>query len=272
MINLYPCTLNIHVTLTSALRLFIKFGYLGWLFTGYQSGNGNRSVEDSILNVLRERKLADSLNSAARTDRNVSAIGNVIALNSEEKPQKILGILNSSIDGMIFHQHAEVADDANPRHCDFKTYRYIVPGDRDIGPKFKAVLGSFVGTHDFSSFCRVDNRNTSRFIKSIMVKKTGDTVYVDFIAGSFLWNQIRTIMAYALDHSFDEILEDPFRLKGRYPKLVQPDPLILIDIEYRGLTFEKYSSKSRNNDFRSKLMEVSVKNQVLTQFASWLEL
>ncbi len=254
------------------MRLFIKFGYLGWLFTGYQSSNGNSNVEDTILKVLRERKIADSLNSAARTDRNVSAIGNVIALNSEEKPEKILGILNSSIDGMIFHQHAEVAEDANPRHCDFKIYRYIIPGDTDIGPKFKPVLRSFVGTHDFSSFCRVDNRNTSRSIKSIVVKKARDAVYVDFVAGSFLWNQIRTIMAYAIDHSFDETLEDPFQLRERYPKLVRPEPLILIDIEYSGLSFKTYSSKSKNADFRSRLMEISMKNQVLSQFASQLKL
>ncbi|EQD79614.1 tRNA pseudouridine synthase A, partial [mine drainage metagenome] len=72
------------------MSFLIKFGYIGTCFTGFQKGNGSNSVEDSILAILKRHDISKSIRSAARTDRNVSASGNVIRLSTEMHPEKML--------------------------------------------------------------------------------------------------------------------------------------------------------------------------------------
>lgn len=261
--------INIHAILKS-VRLLIKFGYIGWLYSGYQTGNGERSVEDTILKTLRKNNLAEMVHSAARTDRNVSAISNAFAIDTEELPSKVLGILNSSIDGMIFHSVAEVDVEYNPRHCDYKVYRYTLQ-EQEAGPYLKSVLMKFKGKHDFRHFCKMDERNPVRTINAIKVGKKNGVITVDFKARSFLWNQIRTILAYAVDKSFKEVSEDPFERDSRYGRLLDPEPLMLLEMIYKGVEFEPALSLSKIKQFQQVIMESRIKNSILSQFSSLLE-
>lgn len=228
------------------MKYLLKFGYDGTMFTGYQRGNGKRSVEDSIIKVLNGYNISETLQSAARTDRNVSAAGNVIALVSEDSPEKILGILNSQIQDMFFYSFAEVAKDFNPRHNEMKHYRYTL-----VKPKYRIidlrrVLSPFKGTHDFSAFSRKDERNSIRTINEIKVTKVLDVVYVDFFGKSFVWNQIRSIMGFAEHYlSANEEPPDPFSLKERFPLLSDPRPLVLMDIAYENIEFTKCFSRGK---------------------------
>ena len=248
------------------MRLLVKFGYLGWLYSGYQKGNGDRSVEDTILKVLRSNDLSESLQSAARTDRGVSAISNVIAVDTTERPSKVLGILNSSIDGMIFHGYAVVPDDFNPRHNDYKIYRYILPGNQ-AGPYLRNALKPFRGKHDFRNFCRLDERNPVRTINSIRVKAASDMVYVDFKARSFLWNQIRTIMAYAVERSGNAEQTDPFERKERYGKMLEPESLVLLEMVYDGIEFKNALSISKVKQFAEAQRRSNLRNRVMQSFS-----
>ncbi len=252
------------------MRLLIQFGYIGWLFTGYQTGNGERSIEDSILKVLRVNNLAEAIHSAARTDRDVSAISNSFAVDTTEKPSKVLGILNSSIKGMIFHSFAEVPDDFNPRHCDYKVYRYTIPA-QEAGPYLKESLKKFTGQHDFSNFCKKDERNPIRTIRSIRVRKKGGMITVDFKARSFLWNQIRTIMAYGVDHSHQISQGDPFSIDARYGRLLEPEPLILTEMVYENVEFKPALTLSKIRQFNSRLRQTEIMNSILGNFAELLE-
>ncbi len=252
------------------MRLLIKFGYIGWLFTGYQTGNGERSVEDSILKVLRSNHLADTIHSAARTDRSVSALSNAFAIDTTERPSKVLGILNSSIHGMLFHSYAEVSDDFNPRYCDYKVYRYTLP-DEEAGPFLKEALRKFRGNHDFTNFCKMDERNPVRTISSIQVRKKGGMITVDFKARSFLWNQIRTIMAYGVDNSYEVTGKDPFSLGSRYGRLLEPEPLILTEMVYEDVEFKPALSLSKIRQFKTRLRRSDIKNSILSNFSDLLE-
>lgn len=247
------------------LRILIKFGYIGWNFTGYQTGNGNRSVEDAIIEVLRKTGISEMVHSAARTDRRVSAISNTIAIDTSERASKVLGILNSSIDDMIFHSYAIVPDDFNPRHCDYKTYRYFIP-ETEAGENLKAALSKFRGRHDFRNFCRMDERNPVRTIRSIRVRKTSGMVTVDFKSRSFLWNQIRTIMAYAVDHSHSLMQEDPFQVEKRYPRLLPPEQLVLLDMVYDGVEFSQLVSLSKKRQFTKLIRDFVIKDRILQSF------
>ena len=252
------------------MRLLIKFGYIGWLFTGYQTGNGERSVEDTILKVLRSNKLAEMIHSAARTDRGVSALSNAFAIDTTDRPSKVLGILNSSIQGMLFHSYAEVPDDFNPRYCDYKVYRYVIPAE-ESGPYLKEALRKFRGRHDFSNFCKKDERNPVRAIRSIQVRRRGGMITVDFKARSFLWNQIRTIMAYGVDNSHEITEADPFSLDSRYGRLLEPESLILYEMVYENVEFETALSLSKIRQFKSCLRTYDIRNSILGNFAGILE-
>ncbi len=247
------------------LRLLIKFGYVGWLYTGYQAGNGDRSVEDTILKTLRKNSLADMIHSAARTDRGVSATSNAFAVDTEERPSKVLGILNSSIDGMMFHSYAEVPHDFNPRHCEYKVYRYTIPED-EVGPYIRDSLGKFRGRHDFRHFCKMDERNPIRTIRALQVRRKNGMLMVDFKSRSFLWNQIRTIMAYAVEHSMEPSEEDPFERTSRYGKLLEPEPLVLLKMVYSDLEFTSGISLSKRRQFHEKIRSISVRSSIMSSF------
>lgn len=252
------------------MRLLIKFGYIGWLYTGYQAGNGKRSIEDTILGVIRKNGLADMLHSAARTDRGVSAVSNAFAIDTDERASKVLGILNSSIDGMIFHTYAEVPDDFNPRHCDYKVYRYTLP-ENEAGPYIKQALGKFRGRHDFRHFCKMDERNPVRTIRAIRARKRNGMLMVDFKSRSFLWNQIRTIMAYAVDHSVEPLEEDPFERTSRYSRLLEPEPLVLMEMVYRDVLFNPSLGFAKIGQFNSKIRDFSIRNSVMRSFRDVLD-
>lgn len=251
------------------MRLFVKFGYAGWEYSGFQSGNGDSSVEDTILSVIRATGISGGLSSAARTDRGVSAISNVIAFNTDFTPEKSLGILNSSIEGMIFHSWAEVPETMNPRHCDYKVYRYIIPIEQVKDPGLlNNQLQRFKGTHDFSRFSRRDHRNPVRTIRSIEVKQHGDIISIDFTARSFLWNQIRSIMGFAMMQNMEGSDQDPFSSTERFPVVVDPHPLLLLNIEYQGIQFKSWIPRSKLRNFYRRMNQIRVRGLIADQFLS----
>lgn len=256
--------------LPNQLRILIKFGYFGWQFTGFQRGNGTKSVEDTILKVLEAADIAKDIHTGARTDRGVSAISNTMAVDTDSKPEMVLGILNGKIPHMVFHSYSVVPDDFNPRHCDKKTYRYIV--DRELaGPFLRKALKPFRGKHDFQYFCKMDQRNPVRTINSITIKRKGGRIFIDYRARSFLWNQIRTITAFALENSFSGERNDPFSLTEKFPRLMEPDGLILLDMEYPGVEFSPGISTSKRKQLTMSLNEHSIRNDIMGNFTSLLK-
>jgi len=254
----------------SVKALLVKFGYIGWLYSGFQKGNGNASIEGSILSVIQKNGISDGIASAARTDRDVSATGNVFKVKTDEKPEKVLGILNHEIRGMIFHGWSIATETTNPRHCDSKTYRYVMRNDLISGHKdiFKTVMLRFTGTHDFSNFSRRDVRNPLRTVNSISFQENRDTMYIDINAKSFLWNQIRTMIAYALWCASTGDARDPFSLESRFPGVAEAVPLVLLDIFYTGISFNSFLSRSKIDSFTRLIDRSAMETRILEQFSS----
>ncbi len=248
------------------MRLLIKFGYFGWQFTGFQRGNGVNSIEDCILRVLNREKISDNIQCAARTDRGVSAISNAFVVDTDRKPSMVLGVLNGKIPGMAFHSYANVEESFNPRHCDYKTYRYLIQRD-EAGPFLRQALKPFRGQHDYRNFCRMDGRNPVRTIRSISIGNKGNRICIDYKARSFLWNQIRSITAFALEQSFSERQQDPFSLSEKYPRLMDPEGLILKDMVYEEIDFTEGISISKKKQFKSMLLQQKLRTDVMENFA-----
>lgn len=223
------------------MHYFVKYGYSGTEFTGFQHGNGERNVEDVITAALENIGITSGITSAARTDRNVSATGNVFMFSCSGNIKQVLAELNHGVEHMVFHSFAAVQEHMSPRHNDSKVYRYIVFDHK--AEELKHHLEKFRGRHDFRAFARVDHRNPVRTIDRIEVTENTGYVTVDFHARSFIWQQIRRIMgfvSYTVSTGQDI---SPFSDHG-IVRLAPPEQLILLDITYDGVEFTRLRSAS----------------------------
>ncbi len=214
---------------------FIKYGYDGARFTGFQRGNGVNSIEDSIIRLLSLYGISHDIESAARTDRGVSARGNVFLIQTDRNINDVMGILNARIENMFFYSYALLDDYINPRHNSMKEYSYILTDYVNIEELMIKLL-EFKGQHDFRNFCTVDSRNTVRTIDDISYSQFGRFYIINFYGKSFIWHQIRSIMAFALAGN-----KNPFSLKTKFTYIAPPEPLILKDIIYDGITFTNFN-------------------------------
>lgn len=216
----------------------MKFGYDGRCFTGYQRGNGKRSVEDSILYVMRKYGISEGISSAARTDRGVSAAGNVIYFKSRMQHDKISGILNSKIKDAIFHSYAITDSEFRVRFSKTKHYRYLLLQSGINIAEFRDLMEKFVGTHDFSMFSRRDSRSPIRTVERVETLEKDGLVEVNVYGPNFVWNQIRSMVGFALYYAKqDNEPPEPFSVEKRTWPIAVPEYLVLMDIEYKDVDF-----------------------------------
>ena len=218
----------------------IKYGYEGTMFSGFQRGNGSNSVEDSVIKVLKKYGISSNMESAARTDRYVSARGNVLLLDTEKKIDDVMGILNSKIQHMFFYSYSELDGYLNPRHNSMKKYSYIITDKIDIDALMET-LSEFVGQHDFANFCKMDSRNTMRTVNEIDYTSHNEFYIINIYGKSFIWHQIRSIMAFALMGN-----KHPFSIESKFTYLASPEPLVLMDISYEHIDFVNFNLSHHN--------------------------
>lgn len=225
------------------MRVAIKFAYDGKGFSGYARQPGQQTIEQTLLDTLKKQKiLTDAKTScfrtASRTDRGVSALGNVSAFDTIVPADEILTRLNRMAD-MYLYGAAEVASHFYPRHAKRREYRYYLRNhDLDV----EAVLSAaalFTGEHNFQNFARVEPlKNPVRSIDSIVISENQEFLVLDFYAQTFLWNQIRRIVS-ALKKAGDGTLRlDAIRDALLHPEktvdfqVAAPEPLLLRDVVY----------------------------------------
>ena len=220
------------------MRVAVKIGYDGSRFHGFAMQPGKHTVEGEILERLKKTRAIRERNEAqfqyaSRTDRGVHALGNVIAFNCSGDARKILGDME---DIWVFGT-AVVDDTFNPRHCISKTYRYYVPGKGLDCEKMVQAAALFMGEHDFSGFARLDERNPIRTVKNMTVKNRGEVITIDVEGKSFLWNQVRRMVAALIkvgkgENPIDDIRE-VLQAKKRVNFGVAPaENLVLLDVKY----------------------------------------
>ncbi len=81
------------------MRVALKIAYDGRAFYGHQRQPDRRTVEGECITALRSAKIIRDpteafFRSASRTDRGVSAVGNVIAFDASLRPDSVLGAFN----------------------------------------------------------------------------------------------------------------------------------------------------------------------------------
>ena len=209
--------------------MLLKFGYDGTKFYGYQRQPSVPTVEGEIIRVLREYDISNSVKSASRTDRGVSALGNVVFIDTEENPRKVIGILNSNLEHIFFHSYS--LENVNPRFAKMRWYRYHLADFGYSLEDLKEAAEIFEGEHDFRNFTRA-RENTTLRIDEISVEKKDGYFVIDFRAQYYLWNLIRRIVAAMTSYaSGDKFGEEVFE-EHRHFGLAPPEPLILMDVAY----------------------------------------
>lgn len=180
-------------------RVAVKLAYDGTRFSGYQRQPDRRTVEGCLLSSILKVGAAPSarasaLRSSSRTDRGVSALGNIASFKTDFDGSSICPALNSELEDVWVYSGIDVPDDFNPRWARQRWYRYNLPrGRQDIGV-MRDLAGRFVGEYDFSRFARNDGRDPVRVVDSVAVAESGPFIVIDIRAESFLWNMVRRIV------------------------------------------------------------------------------
>jgi tRNA pseudouridine38-40 synthase len=241
----------------ACMRVALKFAYDGKRFSGYARQPGQRTIEQALLDLLIERKILDDVRmscfrTASRTDRGVSALGNVCAFDTTLSKDTIFTLLTKDAPDVFIYGVQPVEPGFYPRHAKRREYRYYL---RTTGLDVERVLsaaGLFTGEHNFQNFARVEPlKNPVRTIDNIVLYEKQDFLILDFYAQTFLWNQIRRIVSALEKRGKGVLSNEQIRAALEYPErkvdfqMAAPEPLILKDVVYDFL-FEYVKDYKKN--------------------------
>ena len=245
------------------MRLAFRVSYIGTRFFGSQVQERERTVEGEFIAACRRLDLfTDFRNagfqSAGRTDRGVHARGQVVAFNTEN-PERAVATLNIQLPPDCWCTgYAEVADAFHPRYnAKSRTYRYYFsPAPDDPGAMARAA-GCFTGSHDFSNFAKVKDKNPIRTVHAAEVLKEDGFWFLRVTADSFLWHQVRCMATALWNVGNGELAEDALRklLLSKAEKGIPPAPaegLILWETDC-GITFTPMIAGNRSTSFLDQL-------------------
>ncbi|MDD1743238.1 MAG: tRNA pseudouridine(38-40) synthase TruA [Methanomassiliicoccales archaeon] len=222
-------------------RAAVKLAYEGKDFLGFQRQPHARTVEDAAIAALVEiEAIDDALSSrfkgASRTDAGVSALGNVVAFDTDFRKGKLVHALNAVSDGIYFYGVAEVPESFSPRRASQRWYRYFLPSKGLNVHLVEESAGMFLGKHDFKCFCKVDERGTVKVVQSVDVFPLADFLIVDIRAREFLRNMVRRMVAAMDAVGKGKATVDDVRgaLEGKRCQfgLAKPERLCLMDVTY----------------------------------------
>ena len=222
------------------MRVAIKFAYDGMCFHGYQRQPDVRTVEGELVRALISLGAMDSIEdslfrSSSRTDSGVSAIGNVLALNTVFRLDELPRALNSKIRDIWVWGYATVSEDFNPRHAVRRWYRYYFPPR--VSPEgLRKASRPFIGQHDFALFAHRDEKSSVRTIDKIEVSENRRFPILDIWGRSFLRGMVRKV-AWVMEHvALGQLtladVEKALRGEGRDFGIAPAEPTVLMDVEY----------------------------------------
>jgi len=238
------------------MRLVIKFAYDGREFHGYARQPNLKTIEGDLIKKLVEHGIIQDTNessfrSASRTDKGVSALGNVVAFNTDNSKKSILQTFTDDFSSILFYGIKEVEPEFNPRHAKFRQYRYYLRVTNLDIEKIIFALNCFSGENNFSNFAKLEpHRNPIRSIDNILFTQENDTLIIDFFAQTFLWHQIRRIISALIKLGSNKLEKEVICKALNNPNkkvdfgLAPAKPLILKDVVYN-FEFEYDTSQLR---------------------------
>jgi tRNA pseudouridine38-40 synthase len=237
------------------LKVAFKLGYLGGGYHGFQLQPEVLTVQSVVRDALRHLRLNDgSFCYAGRTDRGVSALGQVIDFFIDPRKAALAAprVLNSRLPPDVWAwASATVPENFSARHAAlWREYRYVLPEEgldldlmRDAGREL-------LGVHDFRNLSSQKSRPTTRNLMKLDISEESGSVLLEVRADGFLWNMVRKIATVlervgSGERDLDWVREllDPGVNRGVNP--APAEGLILMDVGYQGVewTLEPYSMR-----------------------------
>ena len=231
-------------------NLLLTLQYDGTTFHGWQIQPNGNTIQQELCNAFKKISGNDeNIIGCSRTDAGVHA--NMFCCNVRTEctvsADKIPNALNFYLPPEIAVYGCEEVDyDFHARYdCKGKEYVYLIYNGKYRNPFYenKALfypyeldaemldkeVKSFVGTHDFSSFCSAgtDIEDKVREIYDCSVTRKNDLVEIKISGNGFLYNMVRIIVGTLLDIQKGKIL------KGSIPEILESR-----DRENAGVTAE----------------------------------
>lgn len=227
------------------MRVALKVAYDGTRFSGSQVQPGVRTVHSEVAKGLAALGAEGEprLLWAGRTDRGVSAAGNVVVVETDHAVETLLPALTFQMEDVWAWAWAEVDTAFEPRHASRRRYRYHLRSDLDA-PALQEVLQVFVGTHDFTAFARLEpGVNPRRSIAAMRVAREGRFLRIDVEGPNFLYNQVRRMVEAGRRVASGDLPAEEVRralASGGAADfgIAPPEPLVLLDVEYDHLRFQ----------------------------------
>ena len=207
-----------HIPACGSLRnLLLTISYDGKKFHGWQIQQNAMTVQEAFQTALSKIIGNDfDVKGCSRTDSGVHANMYCISLKTEHpiKPERLKAALNRWLPlSIAVLDCKEVAPDFHARYsCTSKEYIYKIWNSEVRNPfldgyalhyRYKIdenlldkAAQAYVGRHDFTSFCTLDNRekgDMTRNVKAFSVTREGDLVTMKVEADGFLYNMVRII-------------------------------------------------------------------------------
>ena len=161
------------------MRGALKFAYNGKNFYGYARQPKYRTIEQNLLDLLIEQRIINDtktafFRTASRTDRSVSALGNVCSFDTDKIVTKktILELLTNKISDVYIYGVQFVKPDFYPRHAIRREYRYYLKRDNLDFDTLLSTAALFTGKHNFRNFARIEPmKNPVRTIDHIIIEE-----------------------------------------------------------------------------------------------------
>lgn len=264
------------------MRIALKVAYDGTKFFGFQRQKSVKTVEGELIRALQKLDIIknpaeNNFKGASRTDRGVSAFGNVISFDTENLKLAQPRILNHHLENIWILGIAEVDSNFHPRYAaEGKVYRYYMIDEGFDLNAMKKCSELFVGTHDFSNFARLENfKNPVRTVDYIRISKKGRLIVLEFSGKSFLWEMIRRIVTALRMCALSCLGEDEVKdmLNLRVDRKLPPAPaenLVLWEIKYPNIGFEidETSVEKAKREFFERFSRAFLRAAI---FEEWLD-
>ncbi len=228
------------------MRYAFRVAYDGSRYFGFVRQPSRPTIEAELLKAFkkcgayRELKKAQ-FRTAARTDRGVSAVGQVVALDVVKEPN--LRLINTCLpDDIAVLAAVEVGSRFDPRRqAQSKHYRYVCEALSNFDlPLARRAAKLLEGTHDFKHLCKHEQgRSTLGELRYTSVREQKILIF-DFIARAFLWQQVRRMVNLLIAVGTCKLNLDELKkmLEGEAKQAMRPAPaegLILVGIRYSSL-------------------------------------
>ncbi|MBN1280426.1 MAG: tRNA pseudouridine(38-40) synthase TruA [Candidatus Thermoplasmatota archaeon] len=226
------------------MRVALKFAYDGKHCSGYARQPQQHTVEEALLHTLITNTLIRSaqdscFRTASRTDRGVSALGNVCAFDTTLSPEEIIRRVMDETSAVFVYGATEVPSGFYPRYAKQRIYRYYLKRPGLNGEAVISTAALFTGEHNFSNFARIEpGKDPVRSIDNIVIAEKKDFFVIDFFAQTFLWNQIRRIVSALEKVGAGKLLYAQVKDALDHPEkkvdfqVAAPEPLLLKDVLY----------------------------------------